>query len=185
MTTKTEAIRALNDELRQNLSAGTALITAGVAALGAEAVARIVNTYRGLRRLLPRQRPIRRTRLRRVRSRWRQTLLQDRLLRQVALLPLPRSFRSIRDRTRDHDHAGGGILMSDEPRVSPHVLLQGLPNLPNCLLLVAARNLRNRSPSRLVERKRSIRRTRARTVSCTSKRRTPPPHSEVSALSRY
>ena len=30
MTTKTETIRALNDELRQNLSIGTALITAGV-----------------------------------------------------------------------------------------------------------------------------------------------------------
>ena len=44
MTTKTEAIRTLNDELRQNLGAGTALITAGVAALGAEAVARIVKT---------------------------------------------------------------------------------------------------------------------------------------------
>jgi len=37
-------VRTLNDELRQNLSAGTALITAGVAALGAEAVARIVKT---------------------------------------------------------------------------------------------------------------------------------------------
>lgn len=44
MTSKTEAIRTLNDELRQNLSAGTALITTGVAALGAEAVARIVKT---------------------------------------------------------------------------------------------------------------------------------------------
>jgi Protein of unknown function (DUF3768) len=44
MTTKTETIRALNDELRQNLMVGTALITAGVAALGAEAVARIVKT---------------------------------------------------------------------------------------------------------------------------------------------
>jgi hypothetical protein len=44
MTTKTEAIRALNDDLRQNLSAGTALITPGIAALGAEAVARIVKT---------------------------------------------------------------------------------------------------------------------------------------------
>jgi Protein of unknown function (DUF3768) len=44
MTTKTEAIRTLNDELRQNPSAGTALITAGVAALGAESVARIVKT---------------------------------------------------------------------------------------------------------------------------------------------
>jgi hypothetical protein len=44
MTTKTETIRALNDELRQNLTVGTALITAGVAVLGAEAVARIVKT---------------------------------------------------------------------------------------------------------------------------------------------
>jgi len=44
MTTKTEAIRALNDELRQNFATGTALMTAGVAALGAEAVARIVKT---------------------------------------------------------------------------------------------------------------------------------------------
>jgi hypothetical protein len=44
MTTKTETIRALNDELRQNLTIGTALITAGIAALGAEAVARIVKT---------------------------------------------------------------------------------------------------------------------------------------------
>jgi uncharacterized protein DUF3768 len=34
MTTKTKAIRALNDELRQNFATGTALMTAGVAALG-------------------------------------------------------------------------------------------------------------------------------------------------------
>ena len=38
MTTKTKAIRALNDELRQNFATGTAVMTAGVAALGAEAV---------------------------------------------------------------------------------------------------------------------------------------------------
>src|ERR1700720_3643113 len=44
MTTKTEAIRALNDELRQNFTTGTAAMTAGVAALGAEAVGRIVKT---------------------------------------------------------------------------------------------------------------------------------------------
>jgi Protein of unknown function (DUF3768) len=43
-TTKTKTIRALNDELRQNLTVGTAFITAGVAALGPEAVARIVKT---------------------------------------------------------------------------------------------------------------------------------------------
>ncbi|MGB7097394.1 MAG: DUF3768 domain-containing protein [Xanthobacteraceae bacterium] len=42
--TKTELIRALNDRLRQNFSEGTAVMTCGVAALGAEAVARIVKT---------------------------------------------------------------------------------------------------------------------------------------------
>ena len=36
--------RSIRDELRQNLSAGTALITVGVAALGADAVARVVKT---------------------------------------------------------------------------------------------------------------------------------------------
>jgi hypothetical protein len=44
MTTKTKAIRALNDELRQNFTTGTAVMTAGVAALGAETVARVVKT---------------------------------------------------------------------------------------------------------------------------------------------
>jgi len=44
MDSKTARIRALNDELRQNFTAGTALMTPGIAALGAEAVARIVKT---------------------------------------------------------------------------------------------------------------------------------------------
>ena len=44
MTTKTEQIRSLNDRRRQNFSEGTAVMTCGVAALGAEAVARIVKT---------------------------------------------------------------------------------------------------------------------------------------------
>lgn len=44
MDTKTEQIRTLNDRLRQNFSQGTAVITNGIAALGAEAVARIVKT---------------------------------------------------------------------------------------------------------------------------------------------
>ena len=44
MTTKTKAIRALNDELRQNFTTGAAVMTAGVAALGAETVVRIVKT---------------------------------------------------------------------------------------------------------------------------------------------
>jgi hypothetical protein len=45
-TPKTEQIRTFNDQLRQNLGTGveTAVITTGVAALGDEAVARIVKT---------------------------------------------------------------------------------------------------------------------------------------------
>ena len=42
--TKTEQIRALNDRLRQNFTDGTAVMTCGIAALGSEAVARIIKT---------------------------------------------------------------------------------------------------------------------------------------------
>ena len=44
MDAKTARIRALNDQLRQNFTGGMAVITPGVAALGAEAVDRIVKT---------------------------------------------------------------------------------------------------------------------------------------------
>jgi hypothetical protein len=44
MTTQTEQIRLLNDELRKNLIGAMAVITPGVVALGQEAVARIVKT---------------------------------------------------------------------------------------------------------------------------------------------
>jgi hypothetical protein len=44
MDAKTARIRALNDELRQNFATGIAVMTPGVAALGAEAVERIVKT---------------------------------------------------------------------------------------------------------------------------------------------
>ena len=60
-STQTERIRNLNDALRKNFGQGQAVMTTGVAALGPEAVARIVKNNRSLRRLLPRQRSIRRT----------------------------------------------------------------------------------------------------------------------------
>jgi hypothetical protein len=42
--TDTDRIRLLNDQLRQNLSGGVAVITTGIAAFGAEAVERLVKT---------------------------------------------------------------------------------------------------------------------------------------------
>jgi hypothetical protein len=44
MDTKTERIRTLNDELRHHLTGGLAVMTSGVAALGQDAVERIVKT---------------------------------------------------------------------------------------------------------------------------------------------
>jgi hypothetical protein len=44
MSSRTEQIRVLNDRLRQTLTTGLAVITTGVAALGPEAVDRIVKT---------------------------------------------------------------------------------------------------------------------------------------------
>jgi hypothetical protein len=44
MDAKTARIRALNDQLRKNLSGGIAVITPGIAALGPDAVERIVRT---------------------------------------------------------------------------------------------------------------------------------------------
>ena len=44
MDTRTERIRTLNDDLRQYLLGGLAVITPGVAALGQQAVERIVKT---------------------------------------------------------------------------------------------------------------------------------------------
>jgi hypothetical protein len=44
MDTTTARIRALNDQLRQHLTGGIAVMTPGIAALGQEAVDRIVQT---------------------------------------------------------------------------------------------------------------------------------------------
>ncbi|MGA8899290.1 hypothetical protein [Bradyrhizobium sp.] len=46
MNTKTEEIRTLNDRRRQNINRGYghAVMTAGIAALGVEAIARIIKT---------------------------------------------------------------------------------------------------------------------------------------------
>jgi hypothetical protein len=45
--TRTDRIRTLNDDLRQYLLGGRAVITPGIAALGQQAVERIVKTIAG------------------------------------------------------------------------------------------------------------------------------------------
>jgi hypothetical protein len=44
MSTDTDRIRALNDELRQHLLGGGAVMTPGIAALGSDAVKRLIQT---------------------------------------------------------------------------------------------------------------------------------------------
>ena len=44
MSADTDRIRMLNDRLRQDLTGGRAVITPGIAALGQEAVARLIKT---------------------------------------------------------------------------------------------------------------------------------------------
>jgi hypothetical protein len=44
MNPNTDRIRTLNDQLRRNLKTGTAVMTPGIAALGQDAVERIVKT---------------------------------------------------------------------------------------------------------------------------------------------
>ena len=44
MSTDTDRIRMLNDQLRRHLTGGRAVMTPGIAALGSEAVQRLVQT---------------------------------------------------------------------------------------------------------------------------------------------
>jgi hypothetical protein len=44
MSTDKDRIRALNDQLRRHLTGGQAVMTPGVAALGSEAVQRLIQT---------------------------------------------------------------------------------------------------------------------------------------------
>ena len=94
MSTDTDRIRMLNDELRQHLYDGGAIITAGIAALGSNAVMRLVNAIASFNDFCTGERPSWRTRLWCLRFRRQVRDVQDRLLRQGPQLSLTRSRRS-------------------------------------------------------------------------------------------
>jgi hypothetical protein len=117
MTTKTKAIRALNDELRQNFATGTALMTAGVAALGAETVARIVKTIGVYDDFWHASDPYEEHDFGSFEVDGYTIFFKDRLFRFHADRAFPRSVRPSRHQARDHDHAGGGVL-TDGPQLT-------------------------------------------------------------------
>jgi hypothetical protein len=91
MDSKTARIRALNDQLRQNFAEGMAVMTPGIAALGAEAVARIVKTIGVFDDFCHANDPHEEHDFGRVRCGWSHDLFQDRLLRRDPHVPLSRS----------------------------------------------------------------------------------------------
>ena len=88
MSSQTEQIRALNDQLRQNLSTGLAVITPGVAALGPEAVDRIVKTISVYDDFCHANDPHEEHDFGAFEAEGDDDLLQDRLLRQRSVVPL-------------------------------------------------------------------------------------------------
>jgi hypothetical protein len=109
MTTKTDRIRALNDELRQFLLGGMAVMTPGIAALGPEAVDRIVKTIAVFDDFCHANDPHEEHDFGAFDA---DGNVQDRLLRSDIDPPLPRPFRPLCDRARDHDHACRRVLRS-------------------------------------------------------------------------
>ena len=116
-----EIIRALNDELRQNLRTGTAFMTAGVAALGAEAVARIVKTIAVYDDFCHANDPYEEHDFGSFEVDGQHDIFQDRLFRQGARLSLARSGRSLGHRARHHHHAGRRVLTAGNEQFRPRV----------------------------------------------------------------
>ena len=121
MTTKTEQIRALNDQLRQNFSEGTAVMTCGVAALGAEAVALIVKTISVYDDFCHANDPHEEHDFGSFEADGHDDLFQDRLLRQEPHLPFARRSRSLRHRARHHDHASRRVLTDGARAIAAEV----------------------------------------------------------------
>ena len=118
MPTKTDQIRALNDELRQHLHGGIAVITPGIAALGQEAVDRIVKTITVYDDFCHANDPHEEHDFGAFEADGHRVFFKIDYFDKDSDLPLARPSRSFRHRARDHDHASRRVLttpLSERP----------------------------------------------------------------------
>ena len=111
MDPKTARIRALNDELRHNLSLGHAVMTTGVAALGAEAVARIVKTIEVYDNFCHANDPYEEHDFGSFEADGHTIFFKIDYFDSALTLHSPDPSDPCRHQARHHHHAGGGILI--------------------------------------------------------------------------
>ena len=106
----TERIRALNDELRRNLPNGHAVMTAGIAALGPEAVARIVKTIAVYDDFCHANDPYEEHDFGSFEADGHTIFFKIDYFDKALTVSLARPIRSVGHRARHHHHAGRRIL---------------------------------------------------------------------------
>jgi hypothetical protein len=116
MDRKTARIRALNDELRQNFAGGIAVMTPGIAALGAEAVARIVKTVAVFDDFCHANDPHEEHDFGAFDADGHRVFFKIDYYDKTLTYHSPRPSGSLDHRARHHDHAGRRILSSQQPR---------------------------------------------------------------------
>ena len=112
MNLSTERIRALNDELRRNLPNGHAVMTAGIAALGPDAVARIVKTIAVYDDFCHANDPHQEHDFGSFEADGQQIFFKIDYFDKALTFHSPDPVRSIGHRAGHHDHAGRRILTS-------------------------------------------------------------------------
>ena len=110
MDPRTQRIRALNDELRQDLGCGIAVMTPGIAALGQEAVERIVKTIAVFDDFCHANDPHEEHDFGSFEADGHTIFFKIEYFRLRPQIPLARSDRPGRHHARDHGHARRRIL---------------------------------------------------------------------------
>ena len=108
--THSDRIRALNDELRRNLPNGHAVMTTGIAALGPEAVARIIKTIAVYDDFCHANDPYEEHDFGSFEADGQLIFFKIDYFDKDADVSLVRPVRSIGHRARHHHHVGRGVL---------------------------------------------------------------------------